>query len=188
MTIQTGDFNFIKRKSKKTQIVLCDTLRPTKYYLQYLRNRGKDKPPHFIVSKNGEVNSLYPAEYYSNYFENKNAIVIALENLGWLQKCTISPIYLNWIGDVFRGQPHVSIWKDHFFWDPYTNQQINSLGNLINELCEKYSIEKKIYSDCIATIITPTIPGVISRSKYDVFYMDINPSFKWEELESFIYT
>jgi hypothetical protein len=143
MITQIDDnFHYTKRKSKKTQILLCDTLRPYSYYINSVRYRydGKNKKiPHYVVTKRGEIFNLMPSEYSSNFLKSKGTIVICLENLGWFNKSTLAPMYVNWIGDVYRGEPHCARWKDRFFWDVYTSDQIIALANLVELATRKAS-------------------------------------------------
>jgi hypothetical protein len=181
MITQIDDnFHYTKRKSKKTQILLCDTLRPYSYYINSVRYRydGKNKKiPHYVVTKRGEIFNLMPSEYSSNFLKSKGTIVICLENLGWFNKSTLAPMYVNWIGDVYRGEPHCARWKDRFFWDVYTSDQIIALANLVELLHVKHQIPKTLINHT-AEIPNPTkFVGILARCNYCNIYTDISPAF-----------
>jgi hypothetical protein len=172
--------NFTKRKSKKTQILLVDTLRPYNHYINSIRYRydgSNSRVPHYVVTKKAEIISLFPSEFYSDFLKTKNTIVIALENLGWLQKSSLAPMYVNWIGDVYRGEPHVARWKDRFFWDVYTADQTIALSNLIDILSEKHGIEKTMIEHTAAISQPQKFKGILSRCNLSNIYTDLSPSF-----------
>jgi hypothetical protein len=70
-------------------------------------------------------------------------IKIAIENLGWLNKNTITGVLNNWIGDPYRSEPHIRNWRNHYFWDKYGETQLLSLSNLCDGLCDKHKISKQ---------------------------------------------
>jgi hypothetical protein len=79
------DFNPIGVSERKTQIILTDTKRDVKNYIQSLRYRyNKKNPylPHFVISKKGEIYKIMEPNMYSNYLENetydKKSIIISL--------------------------------------------------------------------------------------------------------------
>src|ERR1035441_998031 len=103
-----------KKKIKKTQILLYDTQRRTDDFINKLiyRNNGTYKDiPHFIVTKQGQVLQVFDPKHSSITFNDPNIddkqIKIAIENLGWLNKNTISGFLFNWIGDPYRTEPHI---------------------------------------------------------------------------------
>jgi hypothetical protein len=88
-TIDKAQLNIVKKKSKKTQILLYDTQRRMDDFvskIKYRRNGKYDDIPHFIVSKLGQVFQIYDTNYYSNTFnhpfKDNRMIKIAIENLG----------------------------------------------------------------------------------------------------------
>jgi hypothetical protein len=87
------EFKPVGKNNKKTQIILSDTKRDCKNYIQSLRYRyNNNNPylPHYVISKTGEVYNIIDPKMYSNYMENdeydKKSIIICLENFGWLKK------------------------------------------------------------------------------------------------------
>ena len=101
--------NVSKRKTKKTQIFLYDTQRRFDDFIMKLRYRNNEKYeeiPHFIISKSGDIFKVFDTDYSSKTFGVKNIdnrqVKIALENLGWLIKNTITGALYNWIGDPYR--------------------------------------------------------------------------------------
>jgi hypothetical protein len=183
-------FHHSKRKSKKFQILLCDTLRPYNHYINGVRYRyagANRKVPHYVISKRGEIFNLVPSEYSTDFVKTKGAIVICLENLGWLYKSTLAPMYLNWIGDVYRGEPHCARWKEKFFWDVYSSDQVIALANLVELLHVKHGIEKTLINHT-AEIPTPhKFKGILARCNYSNIYTDISPAFDTKLFQKLLY-
>jgi N-acetyl-anhydromuramyl-L-alanine amidase AmpD len=190
MIIQLDEkFNIHKRKTKKTQILLCDTLRPYNHFINSIRYRYNGeypKVPHYVVTKKGEIYNLFSSDYYSEFTHNKNSIVVCLENLGWLQKSSLAPMYTNWIGDVYRGEPFCARWKDRFFWDTYTADQIIALSQLVEILHLKHDIPKVVINHT-ASIPQPTkFKGILARCNYSNIFTDISPAFNTKLFEKLL--
>lgn len=178
--------NIIRRKSKKTQIFLYDTQRRTDDFINKIKYRlnGKyDDVPHYIVSKLGIVYQLYDTNHSSTTFDDpqidKKQIKIAVENLGWLNKNTITGVLNNWIGDPYRGEPHIRNWRNYYFWDVYPETQLKSLSELCNELCEKHNINKQVVPSNGYLENASNFRGIVCKSNFSSIYTDINPSFNF---------
>jgi len=172
---------------KKTQIILCHTSREANEYLTSLKfryNKKYNKIPHYLLKKDGNVIQLLEDTKYSRFFEdpkiNKNSIIITLENLGWLERKPLSKDYINWNGTIYKGEVYEKKWRDYFFWDMYTEYQIDSLSQLTNKICEEFGIDKKCsgHNTKIDGIIN--FEGIASRSNYESRFTDLSPSFDFE--------
>jgi len=179
--------NINKRKTKKTQIFLYDTQRRVDDFISKIkfRNNGKyEEIPHFIITKTGKIIKLFDGNYSSKTFGLKNVdnrqIKIAMENLGWLSKNTITGVLYNWIGDPYRGEPFEKKWRDYYFWDPYPEEQLNAVVQLCEELCREYNIPYQTVPSqgYMSNVIKFT--GIVCKSNFLNIYTDINPSFKFE--------
>jgi hypothetical protein len=178
--------NVLKKKSKKSQIFLYDTQRRIDDFfnkIKYRRNGNYDDIPHYVVSKLGVVYQLYSTQYSSNTFNDpktdKKQIKIAIENLGWLNKNTITGVLNNWIGDPYRSDPYIRNWRNYYFWDPYTESQMNSLADLCEDLCEQHSIFKQIVPSQGYIQNASNFHGIVCKSNFSSIYTDINPSFNF---------
>jgi N-acetyl-anhydromuramyl-L-alanine amidase AmpD len=177
--------NINKRKSKKTQIFLYDTQRRVDDFIMKLkyRNNGKyDDIPHYIITKQGNVLKIFDTNHSSKTFSVKHdnkQIKIALENLGWLNKNTITGVLYNWIGDPYRAEPFIKKWRNYYFWDPYSNEQINALIDLCKDICKEHSIPYHTVPSqgYISNAIKFT--GIVCKSNFLNIYTDINPSFNF---------
>lgn len=182
--IDKKTLNIVKRKSKKTQILLYDTQRRFDDYvmkLKHRRNGNFDDIPHFIVSKTGTIHKVFDTKYYSNTFNDpiadKKFIKIAIENLGWLNKNTINGFLHNWINDPYRTEPYIKNWRGHYFWDKYSDEQMKSVADLCFNLCiENEIIYQTVPSPGYIENISK-FNGIVCKSNFLSIYTDINPSF-----------
>lgn len=178
--------NISKRRTKKKQILLHDTLRRADDYiskLKYRFNGEYEEIPHFIVTKLGTIYQIFDTDFSSKTFDDpsvdKQFIKIAIENLGWLHKNTITGFLNNWIGDPYRAEPFVRNWRNYYFWDRYNDNQLKSVNMLCEYLCDLHDIPKEIVpsSGYLENIVK--FKGVVCKSNFSNIYTDINPSFNF---------
>lgn len=184
--LDKNNLNIIKRKSKKTQILLYDTQRRVDDFInkiKYRKNGNYKDIPHFVVSKLGMVYQLFDTNHSSNTFDNpqidKKQIKIAIENLGWLNKNTITGVLNNWIGDPYRSEPHIRNWRNYYFWDKYNDSQLESLSQLCDYLCDKHDIFKQTVPSNGYLENISNFKGIVCKSNFSNIYTDINPSFNF---------
>jgi hypothetical protein len=185
-TIDKSKLKIIKRKSKKTQILLYDTQRRVDDFvnkLRYRNNGNYEDIPHFIISKLGMVYKVFDTEHSSITFNDaktdKKQIKIAIENLGWLNKNTITGVLNNWIGDPYRAEPHIRNWRNHYFWDKYNDPQLEVLAELCESLCEEHNIPKQTVPSNGYLEKISNFNGIVCKSNFSNIYTDINPSFNF---------
>lgn len=181
--------NVTKRKTKKTQILLYDTQRRVDDFmnkLKYRKNGRYGDIPHFVVSKLGVVYQIFNTDYSSTTFNDrsldKKQIKIAVENLGWLNKNTINGLMTNWVGDPYRSEPYIRNWRDRFYWDKYTDTQLESLSLLCDSLCDKHMIRKQIVPSQGFIENISNFDGIVCKSNFSNIYTDINPSFNFTKI------
>lgn len=181
------DLFFLGKQKKKKQIILINTSRNANDYLNTLKNRNNGKyhkVPHFIIKRDGSILKTLPEVCYSNIFDdlnvNRNSIIIALENLGWLEKKPLSEYYLNWIGDIYKGDIVEKKWRDYFFWEPYTKKQLISCSLLCKKIINEFSIDKKCIGHNVKLDGVERFEGIVTRSNYDSIYTDVSPAFDFE--------
>jgi N-acetyl-anhydromuramyl-L-alanine amidase AmpD len=188
-----GNFKSIGKQKKKKQIILCHTSREVEEYLASLKfryNSKYDKIPNYVITKNGTILQLLPNDGHTNFFTedniNRNAIVVCLENLGWLEKKPLTTYYINWKESIYNQQVYEKKWRDFFFWEPYTTSQIEKTA----ELCNNLMVELRINKDCVThnTRIEgiENFEGIVSRSNFNGKYTDLNPSFNFETFTKLI--
>lgn len=182
-----------KLSDKKNMIVLCHSYRNMDDYitsLKYRYNGYYDKIPNYLIDVNGKISKLMEDLEYTNFFNdellNKKTIVIVLENLGWLNKEPLTNAYSNWIGDIYNGVVIDKKWREYFFWQKYTEEQVVSTGNLCKKLLEELGIEKNIIKHNTKINGIEKIQGVVSRSNIFTDCTDLNPSFDYELMSKII--
>jgi N-acetyl-anhydromuramyl-L-alanine amidase AmpD len=190
--IKFGEFKPLG-KGKKTQIILTHTSRNLNDYLQSLKYRynGKYKKiPNYIISKDGKILNLLDNNEYSEYYPisttNKSSVIISLENLGWLEKEPLKQHYVNWIGDIYNGKVFEKSWREYFFWDPYTDEQIVKLSELCKLISAKINIPLKITGHNTKINGVDKFEGIVSNSNYDSEVTDLNPSFNFDTFLSYL--
>lgn len=185
--IKYGNFKSLGKQKKKRQIILCHTSREVEEYLASLKfryNGNYDRIPNYVVARDGKVLQLLGDSSYTNYFSeenvNRNAIIVSLENLGWLEKKPLTNYYINWKGSIYNQQVYERKWRDFFFWQPYTTSQLETTAELCNQLIESQSLERKFIGHNTKVDGVSRYGGIVSRSNFDSNYTDLNPSFNFE--------
>lgn len=176
-------FDRFPKVESKNKIILSHTSRNLRDYIQSLKiriNGQYNNVPHFVISKEGKIFQLMDVMMYSDFFGGKESIHICLENLGWLDKIPLEKKFINWIGDIYKENVYEKKWRDYFFWDVYTEKQINSCLELCKDLTEKQSIPKKFIGHNIKVDGVNMFNGIVTRSNFSTRYTDLNPSFKFE--------
>lgn len=179
----------IGKNKKKKQIILTHTSREVSNYITSLiyRNVRFKKIPNYVISRDGKITQLLPDIGYSNFFKtesiNKNSIIISLENLGWLEKVPLESYYINWIGDIYKGEILDRKWREYFFWQPYTQEQTSKCFELCDMLLKKFSIDKKCIGHNTKTNYIERFEGIVTRSNFDTKYTDLSPAFDFELFE-----
>jgi N-acetyl-anhydromuramyl-L-alanine amidase AmpD len=191
--IKYGKFKSVGKQTKKTQIILTHTSRNINDYLQSLKfrfNGDFKRIPNYIITQEGKILQLLGNTEYSEYFKdlnvNRNSIIVSLENLGWLQKEPLTDHYINWIGDIYKGRVFEKKWRDYFFWQPYTEKQIENTGFLCKELFIQMKINPQITGNNTKINGVEKYKGLVSRSNFDVDFTDVSPAFNFDELLKYI--
>lgn len=186
--INYGDFKPKGKQKKKYQIILTHTSRNINDYLQLLkyRNNGKyNRIPNYIITREGKILQLLGNEGHSDYFSNpninRNSIIVSLENLGWLHKEPLTNHYVNWIGDIYKGNVFEKKWRDYYFWQPYTSVQIDSVSKLCNELFKDMSIKRQIVEHNTKITGIEKYCGIVTKSNFNTNFTDVSPAFNFEE-------
>jgi N-acetyl-anhydromuramyl-L-alanine amidase AmpD len=186
-TIDKSLLKFKKRPYKKKQILLYDTKRRIDDFvnkIKHRRNGEYEDIPHFIVSKLGHIYSVFDPKYSSKTFNiediDRRQIKIAIENLGWLHKNTITGYYSNWIGDPYRSEPFIRGWREKYYWDKYSESQMMAVVKLCDRLCEDYNIVRKVVPSHGFIENVDKFEGIVCKSNFSNIYTDINPSFNFK--------
>ena len=187
--IKYDNFNHFDGDYKKDKIVLTHTSRNLPEYLSSLTKRiyGKNfKVPHYVIGRDGVIHHLIEdtkeTKYLINDKLNKESIIISLENLGWLEKEPLKKHYLNWIGDIYKGEVFEKKWRDRHYWEPYSDEQVFSLLEVLNYLTEKMDIVFNVVEHNTLIKEINKYKGVVTRSNFSNNFTDLNPSFNFERI------
>jgi hypothetical protein len=79
-------------------------------------------------------------------------------------------------------------WRDKFFWDIYTDEQMNTLVDVCLKSCEQHKIPKKFIGHNTLIDGIERFSGIITRSNFSSQDTDVSPSFNFAYLlENFDY-
>jgi hypothetical protein len=152
--------------------------------LKYRFGGNPHKLPHYLISREGKVIQLLNNESNSNFSNNDRvnakSIVISLENLGWLEKVPLKKGYNIWIGNIYNGEIVDRKWRDYFYWQPYTEIQIEKTAELCKDLSKELSIKLNCVGHNTKVKGCETFLGILSRSNFDEFATDLSPAFNFE--------
>ena len=186
--VKYGEFKPTGKQKKKKQIILSHTSRDIKNYLMSLKYRynGKyDKIPNYVINREGKILKLLNDNEHSNYFPepniNRNSIIICLENLGWMEKEPLKNSHINWIGNIYKEKIYEKKWRDYFFWQPYTEIQIEKTAELCNHLMNELSITKECIGHNTKINGVERYEGIVTKSNFDSEFTDVSPAFNFEQ-------
>lgn len=176
----------------KTQIVIGNTQSVNMQHYDswiYRLNGNNKKTAHFTITKGGKIYQHFDTKFYSDFLNKKEdrfLISIVLENIGWLKKNAIDGKFFDWLGrhqDLKEEEVLMKRWRNHTYWDIYSEEQMLSLKKLVSELCSKYGIEKRSVGTNVHNEDIDLFNGITFRSNYYQELTDVNPSFKFEVLQ-----
>jgi N-acetyl-anhydromuramyl-L-alanine amidase AmpD len=127
------------------------------------------------------LNNIEHTNFFSEININRNSIIICLENLGWLQKEPLKDYYVNWIGDIYNGKAYEKKWRDHYFWQPYTDKQIESLSYLCKNILKDMTIKYRFVGHNTKINGADRFEGILTRSNFYTESTDLSPAFDFEE-------
>lgn len=183
----------LKKEKVKTQILLTHTGRNIIDLMVSFKVRFDGVPirlPHYLVNRSGSVIKVLDDLYNSNLTNsnkvNSKSIVISLENLGWLEKVPLKKHHINWIGNIYNGEVFDKKWRDYFFWQPYTEIQLEKTAELCRELSKKHKIELRCLGHNTKVKGVETFSGIITKSNFDDFATDLSPAFDFEKFNNLL--
>jgi hypothetical protein len=187
---------FIKKNNenytnlKKNQIILVNTVYEIDYFINKIINQYTNnqiiKTPTFSIDIDGNIYQHYDPEitkvnFLDNIFDD-TAIVIALENVGWLNLNKKTKKFFDWKDSLYNNNVIEKSWRGKKYWANYTTQQFNVLIELIDYLCIEYSIKKRFIGDNTFNPDILKFNGIINRSNFSKNHYDLSPAFDFEEL------
>jgi hypothetical protein len=180
--------NYYSEIHEKKQIVIGNSFNTGMNHFIGWKNRLNGfykRVSNYTIDPSGNIYQHFNPEYYSEYINNslhnKNIISITLVNQGWLDYDVLDKKFINYIGIEFSGKNMTEKrWRNHSFWENYTQEQIDSLSNLTTFLLEKFNIPKKVLSHNTHIKDIHNFMGVTYRSNWLKDCTDLSPSFDFE--------
>ena len=74
-------------------------------------------------------------------------------------------------------------WRNHTFWAPYTNEQLDSAVWLVNHLRDKFEIGEVVMGHNTKHDNIYNMNGVTFRSNYNSCFTDISPAWAFNEFK-----
>jgi N-acetyl-anhydromuramyl-L-alanine amidase AmpD len=181
-----------KSLSNKNKIILGDTFLPiTEYFkkVKELYNGKFEGTAHFSIDKTGKIYQHLPYLSTNRFIEDfkidDQSFTIALENLNSIEMSTLSNgsvYFMDWRGVTNNDKVYEKCWRNTDYWDQYTENQVKSLKNLCEFLCENFDIQKKFINTNTKTTKAIDYNGIVSRSNFSKYFNDVNPSFNFSLL------
>jgi N-acetyl-anhydromuramyl-L-alanine amidase AmpD len=183
----------LKKEKEKKQILLTHSGRNILDYIMSIKYRFNGSPkrlPHYLIGRDGKVIQVLEDKYNSNFSSNdrvnSKSIVICLENLGWLEKVPLKLHHINWISNIYKGDVFDKKWRDYFFWQPYTDIQLEKTAELCKNLCEKHKIELRCVGHNTKVKGIESFLGILTKSNFDDFATDLSPAFDFEKFNKLL--
>jgi N-acetyl-anhydromuramyl-L-alanine amidase AmpD len=183
----------LNKEKEKKQILLTHSGRNIMDYMMSIKYRFNGVPkklPHYLIGRDGKVVQVLEDKYNSNFSSNdrvnSKSIVICLENLGWLEKVPLKLHHINWIGNIYKGDVFDKKWRDYFFWQPYTDIQLEKTAELCKNLCKKHKIELKCVGHNTKVKGIESFLGILTKSNFDDFATDLSPAFDFEKFNKLL--
>ena len=185
-----GDFKSLGSYPKKN-IILCSTNRDITNYLISLKFRylkEYSRIPHYIITKTGTVLKLLNDTDVGYFFQNSDidneSIVICFENLGWFEKEVQNNGFKDCFGNIYKEvEVFEKKWRDKFFWDKFTEQQMNVVYPLLDKICTENNIKKNFIGHNTKVKGFNKFEGILIKSNINQRFLDLNPSFDYDYLK-----
>lgn len=188
-----GVNNYYPSEYKKTQIVVGNSYSEglTHFTKWEMRMNGKyKKTAPFTILRDGTIYLHFDPKHHCDFVGikdiDRHIIPIVLENNGWLKKDIDNNRFLNWIGDIYNEEVGVveKKWRNHSYWMPYTDEQMNSLVRLCKYLCEKFDIPLEALSHNTKVEMVDDFEGIVYKSNYSKYFSDVSPAFDFNEFKN----
>jgi N-acetyl-anhydromuramyl-L-alanine amidase AmpD len=194
MNIDTNSFklpdnNYVPINTIKKQIIIGNTFNSGMKHLTGWLNRHNGnfkKTSQYSITKEGVIYQHFDPQFTSNYFSdnslNSKSIIILLENEGWLKKYDKDNKFITWLGDIYNEPDNVveKKWRSQKYWVKYTDEQLESLIELVIKLCDEFNINRLSYTTNTKIDDFSEDVGVLFKSNLNKKYTDLSPAFNFE--------
>ncbi len=180
---------YFQEKYTKRQIVIHHTASSdnAKNVISSWQNSKERIGVAFVIDRSGIIHQAFSSQDWAHHLgtHEKNNTLLNQQSIG-IELCNWGPLnlkkscYLNYLEKIVPIN-EVSIYDTPFrgslFYQEYTNEQLSSLKNLINYLCETYNIPKEYKSDMwdISKLALSGNPGIYSHVSFRKDKSDCHP-------------
>lgn len=179
--------NYIGTKGTKSRVMFMNTYNTgMKHYDGWLtRMYGKYRhTTAYTIDRDGTIyqhfNPLYSGKIFDNHLDN-TIIGVSMVNLGYLKLDNDISGFITWLGDIYIGDRVVEKrWRGHKFWEPYTEEQVESAIELAKHLCEEFAIGTNTVPSNVKLPDPHTFNGVMYRSNFEKYYSDLSPAWDFD--------
>jgi hypothetical protein len=196
--IITSNRYFENNQTSKKRIILSDTFSNSiDNYLNYLKLIPTYRIPNFIIGKDGIIYELLDYKCYTLFIDdysfhkedklqkifNSESIIISLENNGYLSNNNNQ--FFNYLNqEVDKNNIIEKNFRGYIHWDKYTNEQVNSLFELLEYLSKLTGIMIKNpkYNSLLYDKYLDYC-GLLFSSNINESYLSPNPSFPFSLLK-----
>ena len=186
---------YFKLPQKKQQIVLHHTVSSSAENVDdwWQSDKGLVRvATAFIVDKDGTIVQLFEPEDWachigkgSSSTENRRSIGIEIVNEGALQR-QVDGKTMTWFNGKKQYCGSYTIlqnpWRGYSCFADYSERQYNSLSDLINLLCDKFAIPKKVVASYAFAENYRNFEGVVSHHNLQKDKTDVSRSFDYGKL------
>ena len=180
--------NYFSESHNKKYIVIGNTFNSgMNHFIGWkLRSNGSyKKVANYTIDVDGSIYEHFDPSKYSTFLpnstHNKEIISILLSNKGWFDYDFTKKRYINCLGITYSGNSLMEKrWRNHTYWDVYSEEQINSLSILVKELIYKFNIPNQILSHNTYVKDIHKYEGISYRSNWIKDSSDLSPSFNFE--------
>lgn len=184
--------NYSDFKNIKKRIVIGHTFNNNMKHIsgwKHRLNKKYDKTAPFTISLDGSVYNHFDPAFSSNFLQNekldKSSIVILLENEGWLIKNEQKNLFFNVNWSIYSSEDiFIKKWRGYEYWAIYTQKQLESLVNLVIQLCNDFDIEKNIVEHNTKIDDVEYYNGILYHSNINKNYTDPSPAFDFREFRT----
>ena len=88
-------------------------------------------------------------------------------------------VFVDWLGHTYGRDCDFTEkgWRDKRYWSKYSDEQMESLSELLDYLCEEYDISRDVMESNVYEQDIDIFKGITFRSNYFKDNTDVSPAF-----------
>lgn len=186
------DSRFIlDRGQAKDKIVLCNSY---SYGVDHMLG-WKKKPDQglypitaYSVTQDGEVYEHFKPNLTHTFISetvDSKIIGITMANIGHLALNPYNGVFTNWLNDIHHpDNVFFKEWRGYKYWESYTDEQLDSVYQLVTYLLNEYNIPKHVVEHNTKIDGAEYVSGVLYRSNFNKNYLDPSPAWDFDRFKN----